>query len=110
MAGARMEATYGPDWIQVWCTAYTDFLLSWDPFYYDISAGVSVGATFRIQACFIACVDIDITVSIGAQLEVQGPPLHGTATVNLDVASVTVAFGPQPNPQKNFLDWNTFGT
>jgi hypothetical protein len=110
MAGARMEATYGPDWIQVWFTAYTDFLLSWDPFYYDISAGISVGATFRIQACFIACVDIDITVSIGAQLEVQGPPLHGTATVNLDVASVTVAFGPQPNPQKNFLDWNTFGT
>ena len=108
MAGARMEATYGPDWIQVWFTAYTDFLLSWDPFFYNISAGVSVGATFQIQVCFFACVSIDITVSLGATLQVQGPPLNGTVTVNLDVASVTVTFGPQPNPNKNFVDWPTF--
>jgi hypothetical protein len=105
-----MEATYGPDWIQVWFTAYTDFLLSWDPFYYDISAGVSVGAKFVIHTCFIACVDIDISVSLGAQLQIQGPPLNGTVTVNLDVASVTVTFGPQPTPQKSFLDWSTFQT
>ena len=108
MAGARMEATYGPDWIQVWFTAYTDFLLSWDPFFYNISAGVSVGATFDIQVCFIGCVNIDITVSLGATLQVQGPPLNGTVTVNLDVASVTVSFGPDPNPNKNFIDWPTF--
>lgn len=110
MAGARMEATYGPDWINVWFTAYTDFLLSWDPFYYNISAGVSLGATFRIHICFFACVDIDISVSIGATLQVQGPPLNGTVTVDLLVGSVTVSFGPDPSPNKNFLDWPTFST
>ena len=110
MAGARMEATYGPDWINVWFTAYTDFLLSWDPFYYDISAGVSLGATFKIQVCFFACVEIDISVSIGATLQVQGPPLNGTVTVDLAVGSVTVSFGPDPNPNKNFIDWPTFAT
>ncbi|HEX8811909.1 MAG TPA: DUF6603 domain-containing protein, partial [Terracidiphilus sp.] len=110
MAGARMEATYGPDWIKVWFTAYTDFLLSWDPFYYNISAGISLGATFKISICFFACVDIDISVSIGATLQVQGPPLNGTVTVNLLVGSVTVSFGPDPSPNKNFLDWPTFST
>ncbi len=110
MAGARMEATYGPDWINVWFTAYTDFLLSWDPFYYNISAGISLGATFKIHICFFACVDIDISVSIGATLQVQGPPLNGTVTVNLLVGSVTVSFGPDPNPNKNFSDWPTFAT
>jgi hypothetical protein len=108
MAGARMEATYGPDWINVWFTAYTDFLLSWDPFFYNISAGVSLGATFKIRVCFFACVEIDISVSIGATLQVQGPPLNGTVTVDLAVGSVTVSFGPDPNPNKNFIDWPTF--
>jgi large repetitive protein len=110
MAGARMEATYGPDWIQVWFTAYTDFLLSWDPFFYNISAGVSLGATFSIQICFIGCVDIDISVSIGATLQVQGPPLNGSVTVDLAVATVTVSFGDPPNPSKNFVDWPTFAS
>jgi len=108
MAGARMEATYGPDWIQVWFTAYTDFLLSWDPFFYNISAGVSLGASFHIHICFFACVDIDMSVSIGATLQVQGPPLNGTVTVDLAIATVTVSFGPDPTPNKNFIDWPTF--
>jgi hypothetical protein len=110
MAGARMEATYGPDWINVWFTAYTDFLLSWDPFWYDISAGISLGATFKIHVCFFACVDIDISVSIGATLQVQGPPLNGTVTVNLLVGSVTVSFGPDPNPNKNPSTWQAFSS
>jgi hypothetical protein len=108
MAGARMEATYGPDWINLWFTAYTDFLLSWDPFYYNISAGISLGATFKLHICFFACVDIDISVSIGATLQVQGPPLNGTVSVNLAVGSVTVSFGPSPNPNMNFMGWDDF--
>ena len=46
MAGARLEATYGPDCIHIWFTAYADFLISWDPFYYNIDIGISVGAAF----------------------------------------------------------------
>ena len=108
MAGTRFDATYGPDWLFVWFHAYCDFLISWDPFYYDISIGVSVGATFRIHICFIGCVDIDITVSIGASLHVLGPPFHGEVTVDLAVASVTVPFGPNPNPQPQPIPWSTF--
>jgi hypothetical protein len=109
MAGARMEATYGPDCIHIWFTAYTDFLLSWDPFYYDIQIGISVGAAFHMEICFIGCVDIDISVSLGASLHVSGPPLHGEVTVDLAIASVTVAFGPSPNPNSQFItDFGAF--
>jgi hypothetical protein len=109
MAGARMEATYGPECIHVWFTAYTDFLLSWDPFYYDVSVGIGVGAEFHMEICFIGCVDIDVSVSLGASLHVSGPPLHGEVMVDLAVTSVTIAFGPDPKPDSRFItDFGAF--
>jgi large repetitive protein len=109
MAGTRMEATYGPDCIHVWFTAYTDFLLSWDPFYYDIQIGVAVGAEFHMEICFFGCVDIDISVSLGASLHISGPPFHGEVTVDLAITSVTVAFGPAPDPAGQFIaDFSAF--
>jgi large repetitive protein len=109
MVGTRMEATYGPDAIHVWFTAYADFLLSWDPFYYRVDIGVSIGASFSIQVCvFGCCVGIDITVSLGATLTVQGPPFHGEVTVDLAVATITIPFGPQPHDQPPALPWDQF--
>jgi hypothetical protein len=108
MAGTRMEATYGPDWLQVWFTAYADVLVSWDPFYYDVSIGISVGARLRIEVCFIACAHITISVSVGASLRLQGPPLHGTVTVDLGVTTVTIGFGPEPRQDKERLLWPAF--
>lgn len=109
MAGGRLELTYGISCANVWFTAYADFLISWDPFYYDIDIGVSVGATLSVEICFFGCIDISITVSVGATLTIQGPPLHGTATIDLDVCSVTIAFGPDANPTPPYIqDWNAF--
>jgi hypothetical protein len=108
MAGTRFEATYGPDWLQVWFTAYTDFLISWDPFYYDVAIGVAIGARFRMHICFFGCVTISISVSLGASLHISGPPLHGEVTVDLAVASVTVGFGPDPRPDKRTIPWTAF--
>src|SRR5262249_38456870 len=108
MAGTRVEATYGPDWIQVWFKAYADFLVSWDPFFYDIRIGIEVGARFRIKICFFGCVRIEISVSIGAELRLQGPPFHGSVTVDLVVGSVTVRFGPDPSPVPPKLLWPEF--
>jgi hypothetical protein len=110
MAGGSFDASYGPDWIQVWFSSYADFLASWDPFYFEADAGISVGATFSIQACaWGICVGVDISVSIGATLVLQGPPLQGQVSVDFDIGSVTVAFGPDPNPNKNLItDWTVF--
>lgn len=111
MAGARLDLTWGASCANVWFTAYADFLISWDPFYYEIGIGISVGASLSITICFFGCVTIGISISIGATLTIQGPPLHGTATLDLDVCSLTVSFGPDPNPQPNYItNWGTFAT
>lgn len=108
MAGMRMEAAYGPDWLQLWFTAYADILVSWDPFHYEVDVGVAVGARLRIEVCFLACATIEISVSVGADLHLAGPPFHGTVTVDLCVTSVTVPFGDDarlPPPAKH---WDEF--
>lgn len=108
MAGTRLEVTYGPDWVQLWFTSYADFLAQWDPFYFRADIGVAVGARFRIRVCFFACVTISVSVSVGAELHLEGPPLHGSVTVDLAIASVTVPFGPNARPKPEPLDWPTF--
>lgn len=112
MAGGRLELTYGISCAYVWFTAYADFLISWDPFYYMIDLGVSVGATFSIQVCFWSfCIGVSVTVSVGATLSIAGPPLHGTATIDLAICSVSVSFGDNPNAQPPYLtDFNAFAT
>ena len=112
MAGGRLDLTYGIPCAYIWFTAYADFLISWDPFFYNIDLGVSVGATFSMQVCFWGvCIGVSVTVSLGATLTIAGPPLHGTATVDLAICSVTVAFGDNPNPQPPYItDFNVFAT
>jgi hypothetical protein len=110
MAGGRLELTYGISCAYIWFTAYADFLISWDPFYYEIDLGVSVGATFSIHICFFGdCINIDVTISLGATLTIEGPPLHGSATVDLAICSITVGFGDNANPRPPYItDFNVF--
>ncbi len=110
MTGTLFDVSYGPDWLQLWFKAYADFLASWDPFFFEADIGISVGATFKIQVdLWFTTISVDISVSIGATLTVKGPPLHGELSVDLEIASVTVAFGPDSAPNKAPLtDWTVF--
>ena len=108
MAGVRVEATYGPDWIQVWFAAYADILVMRDPFHYVVDVGISVGARLRIRVCFFACATIEISVSVGASLHLEGPPFHGTVTADLGVTSVTVPFGDDALPKPPARHWDEF--
>ena len=112
MAGGKLELTYGISCAYVWFTAFADFLISWDPFYYTIDIGISVGATLSIQVCFWGfCIGIHITLSLGATLTIEGPPLHGTVSVDLGICSITVPFGPDANPQPPYItDFSIFAT
>ena len=109
MTGTRLEATYGPDWIQVWFTAYTDILVSWDPFHYEIEIGISVGARIRIRVCvFGACATIELSVSVGASLQLEGPPFHGIVTADLGVTSISVPFGDDARALPPAKSWGEF--
>src|ERR1700753_3543626 len=62
MTGAFYDASYGPDWLQLWFKAYGDFLASWDPFFFEADIGISVGATFEIQVdLWFTTISVDIT-------------------------------------------------
>ena len=108
MAGGRLEVSYRKGGIYASFVAYADFLISWDPFHYDIRIGVSVRAGFRIRICFFACVTIDVSVSLGAEVHLLGPPLRGRAVLDLEICKVTVEFGHEPHEPPTFLGWDAF--
>jgi len=109
MAGISVEASYSlGSWLRVWFKAWADFLLQWDPFYYDISIGVSLGArvTFTINLLF-GKVKITLSLELGAELRVFGPPLRGVVKAKLGPFSVTVAFGSSSD-EPNYISWPAF--
>ncbi|WP_019634417.1 DUF6603 domain-containing protein [Actinomadura atramentaria] len=108
MFGGRIEAAYATDIVRVWFTAWLDVLIGWDPFYYRLDLGIEVGASFRMRVCVIACVTVKVSVSLSASLQLEGPPLHGKARVDLAVASVTVHIGKPVPPPPSYLTWLAF--
>lgn len=109
MAGGRLEAVFDAGAVRAWFEAHADLLIAWDPFAYNVDIGISVGVALQITVCFIGCVTIGISVSVGADLSIAGPPFHGTVTVDLDVCSVTIPFGGAP-ASPPFLSWNEFSS
>jgi hypothetical protein len=109
MAGGRLEASchFGP--LHAWFIAFADFLVSWDPFHYDIHIGVSIGISVTLRICFFFCVRIHFELSIGASVHLLGPPLHGEVTIDWFVISITVPFGDDGPPKPNLIsDFNVF--
>ncbi|MGW5671444.1 DUF6603 domain-containing protein, partial [Micromonospora sp. NPDC003776] len=108
MLGGRLEASYDRSPIRVWFTAALDAIVRWDPLAYSVDVSVSVGARFTMKVCFFACARINVSVSLGAYVHLEGPPLRGSVTVDLAIASVTVRFGRAE--AQNYLDWSQFAT
>ncbi len=108
MAGARLEAIFDIGWLRAWFKAWADFLLSWDPFYYDISIGIELGAEFNIEIDLLfGTVRIHFSISVGASVHLLGPPLHGEVTANLGPISVTMPFGDSSS-KPPLLTWEEF--
>ncbi|MEZ4444534.1 MAG: DUF6603 domain-containing protein [Polyangiaceae bacterium] len=109
MAGVRLEAAYDIGWLKAWFRAWADFLLSWDPFHYDISIGVELGVDFNIVIDLLfGKIRIHFSFSIGASLRIVGPPLHGELTAHLGPISLTVPFGNDKPPKPPLLTWQQF--
>lgn len=106
MAGGSLEAVYKSGNLKAWFTAYADFLIMWNPFYYDIRVGVSVGASYTVKFIWTTT----FKVELGADVHIWGPAMAGSATVHWWVISFTVRFGATssgPNDSR-IIDWNEF--
>jgi hypothetical protein len=106
MAGGGLEVLFHDGDLQAWFTAHADFLISWHPFFYLAEIAVSIGASYRLNLLFC---HKTISISLGAQLNLWGPPTGGKVRIDLVVISFTVNFGSDSaGAQKNPLVWDEF--
>ena len=110
MAGGGLSLVYQSGGIRAWFIAYANFLVQWKPLHYDIEIAISVGVALSLD---IGIARINISVELGASVNLYGPPLGGEARISLAVITFTVRFGegkqlPPPllwesgNPEKSF--------
>ena len=109
MAGTRFEASLkaGPLW--AYLRMGGDGIIFFDPFHFEISAYAEIGAGITIDLdLFFFHIRLTIAFHLHADVLVAGPNLHGTATIDLGVASATIAFGDTEDHSTDALDWDSF--
>jgi hypothetical protein len=104
MAGGKLSLTYSDGDLNAWFNAHADFLISWKPFHYDISIGLSIGVSYRLNLLFVTTT---VSVELGINVDIYGPDFGGTAYVDFYIVSFTVSFGAARS-QNNTVDWKGF--
>lgn len=105
MAGGFLLATWNTTAIKVSFSLSADFLIQWKPFYYQIRAGVSFNVRADVN---LGIARITLSVTVGAELRIWGPPFAGEAQINLSVISFTIAFGAGKNVAPPPIGWPEF--
>ncbi|MDJ0838376.1 MAG: hypothetical protein QNK37_17800 [Acidobacteriota bacterium] len=133
MAGGRLEALFQFErtvsfdigiagasltgGIKAWFIIGADFIISWQPYYYDahVYLQVGIGVVFRGSAYFRVgffevskSVEKRFDVSLGANLHIWGPEFAGIAHVDWSIISFDVAFGSRERTQPAALSWPQF--
>lgn len=96
MAGGSLSATYqsASGATRAWFDAHVDVVLRWKPFWVEASLGITIGASHRVN---LLVTSATITVELGCDLDVWGPPTGGTVLVDWYVVKFTISFGaPRP--------------
>jgi hypothetical protein len=100
MAGGRWEVVFDIGFFKASLVVWADIIISWSPFYYDLSAGVRIRIELHLKI-------FNIKIELGAEMHFWGPPFGGEVKVSLVIFSITINFGaPQNGPDP--LDWNEF--
>lgn len=109
MAGTRFSAALnlGPLWASL--TLGVDAIVFFDPFHFLASGYASIAAGITIDIdLFFGHITVTLSFHLGAQVTVEGPDFHGSATIDLDVTSATISFGGSTDASTPPLGWNTF--
>lgn len=105
MAGGYLLGTWTSPGIKVTFSLTADFLIQWKPFHYEIRAGVSFNVLANVN---IGLARVTLSVTVGAQLRIWGPPFSGQAHINLSVFSFTIAFGAAEDVVPPPIGWTEF--
>ncbi len=105
MAGGYLEATWDKGSSHAWFKVGADFIVSWQPYFYDAHFYVEVAATVTFH--FFGT--HRKTLSAGADVHIWGPDFSGTAKVHFWFITFSISFGsatPKPKP----ISWDKFKT
>ncbi len=106
MAGGRLSIDFHAGGFRAWFTAQADLLLSWRPFFFTARISVSIGASYTVG---IGILQKTISASVGAELELWGPPTGGSVTAHFAGFSKTIGFGPgRSGTGTEALGWSEF--
>ncbi|WP_340374425.1 DUF6603 domain-containing protein [Streptomyces sp. SS7] len=104
MAGGSLSATWHDGSLQAWFDASMDFLIAWQPYHYEASAHVSVGASYTFS--FFGT--HTISAHVGADVEFWGPDFGGRAHIDLSIISFTISFGASGSGAPAPMPWDRF--
>jgi hypothetical protein len=107
MGGGSLDVQFHAGDLRAWFTAHADFLFHWKPFYFQGSVGISIGASYRVNLLFCS---FTVSVELGAELEIWGPPTGGKVHVDWYVISFTIPFGSDPAGGSGYIPWNDPGS
>ncbi|MFB6456392.1 DUF6603 domain-containing protein [Chitinophaga sp. Hz27] len=106
MAGGYLNVAYQLGPLKAWLNASADFLIEWNPFYFNVGISITVGASFGTT---ILGVSITLRAELGATLKLEGPPTHGSVKVDWFVISFTIPIGSgKTQTTDNNISWKEF--
>jgi hypothetical protein len=105
MAGGSLDATYHSGNLKAWFNAHADIIIWYNPFHFIADIGISVGASYKLD---MGLCTTTLTVELGADLTLWGPPTGGTATIHWFVISFTVDFGAALTTGIEKQTWDDF--
>jgi hypothetical protein len=103
MVGGELKATYESGNLQAWFDAHADVMTCWSPFSFQAGIGINIGASYTLDLLFTTTT---VTVELGCDLELWGPPTGGTVSVDWSIISFTIPFGESPNGDPPALEWS----
>ena len=102
MAGGRLEATYQSGNLKAWFDAHADFIVRWKPFWFDADIGIVIGASYTIDWGFTTST---ISVELGCDLQLWGPPTGGSATLDFYVISIPSRLARRRTTPSSVTGW-----
>lgn len=105
MGGGSLDVVFSSGGLKAWFTAHADVIIYWKPFYFDASIGVEIGVSYTFK---LLGVKTTLSISLGADMELWGPPTGGKVHVSWFIISFTVSFGDDKLVRVPAIDWADF--
>lgn len=104
MVGGKLSFTFKTGPLRAWALFYLNALVAWDPFYFDIEIGISLGGS--ITFWFFGT--RTISISLGVSLALWGPSVAGRASFKIIGIKFSFGFGATKVPKTPALPFGEF--